>query len=740
MKTQAEVKELLQSMSLEEKVSQMLQLTGDYFEGSGIVTGPEYRMDLPDNMINGAGSILNVTGIDTLYEVQKKHLENSPNQIPMLFMADVINGFKTVFPIPLAQGCSFNPELVKEGAAVSARESAAAGLHVTFSPMVDLCRDARWGRVMESTGEDVWLNRQMGRAMVEGYQGESLEEEGTVAACVKHFAAYGAPEAGREYNSVDMSEKKLREEYLPVYKEAVDAEVGLVMTSFNTINGIPATGNQWLNRQILREEWGFEGVLISDYSAIHELISHGVAETEEDAAELGIRAGVDIDMVSPAYGMNLEKMVRQGRVPMTMVDECVYHILELKNRLGLLDNPYRYDEESRKRQQECLGSQDHKDAARRMAGESMVLLKNDGVLPLKGEDHENIALIGPFADSNLLCGSWSLFYNQDEVVTVQVGLTERFGQAHVSTAKGCCILDSDQEFMPFKGSLISGEEERKALEGKSDEYLLDEAVALAKNSHTVILTLGEHPQESGEGGAKTDLTLPQCQLNLLDAVCRECKHVVVLLFSGRPLVIREIANKAQAVIAAWFPGTEGGRAIADILSGDVNPSGRLAMSFPYSTGQEPLCYSHLNTGRPAGEGRRSRFSSTYIDAPVQPLYPFGYGLSYTDFQYRDVKLDKQELMVGGEVTVHGFVKNIGDCAGAETVLCYVQDVLGSTARPGRELKGFQKIYLQPGEEKEFSIVIKEDELRFYTADGIFATEKGDYRIYVEDIVLKMKRR
>lgn len=740
MKTREEVKKLLESLSLEEKVAQMMQLTGNYFEGSNVVTGPKLHMDLSDEMIRGTGSILNVTGGDTLYEVQKKYLENSANKIPMLFMADVINGFRTVFPVPLAQGCSFNPELVKECASVSARESAAAGLHVTFSPMADLCRDARWGRVMESTGEDVWLNRQMTRAMVEGYQGRDLEAEGTVAACVKHFAAYGAPEAGREYNSVDMSEKRLREEYLPAYKEAVDAGAGLVMTSFNTVNGIPATASRWLNRRILREEWNFDGVLISDYSAIYELLMHGVAETVEEAAELGIRAGVDMDMVSPAYGENLVNLVRQGRVEETLVDECALRILELKNRLGLLDNPYRFDEETRRRQQECMGCPDHRAAARKLAGESMVLLKNDGVLPLKaGKSDSKIALIGPFADSRLLCGSWSMFYEMEDVVTVKEGLADRFGAEQIVTAPGCCILDRDQEFLPFKGTKLSGAKEREDLGNRSDEELLEEAASLAAEADTVILTLGEHPQQSGEGGARTDLTLPACQLRLLETVCQSCKNVVVLLFSGRPLAVKEAAERASAVLAVWFPGTEGGNAAADILSGDVNPSGRLAMSFPYCTGQEPLCYSHLPTGRPSVKGSENRFTSAYLDAPVEPLFPFGYGLSYTEFRYRDVRVSSSRIETGGEVTVRGMVKNTGGRAGAETVLCYVQDAAGSTARPVKELKGFQKLDLEPGEEKEFSFVIREEELRFFTAEGKYATEPGLYRIYVGDSVTEMYR-
>ncbi len=736
MKTKAEVETLLQNLSLEEKVAQMLQLTGDYFTGSGISTGPESKMDLPEIMIRGAGSILNVVGDETLYTVQKNYLENSSSKIPLLFMADVINGLKTIFPIPLAQGCSFNPELVKECAGAAARESAAAGLHVTFSPMADTCRDARWGRVMESTGEDVWLNRQMARAMVEGYQGDGLDQPGSIAACVKHFAAYGAPEAGREYNSVDMSEKRLREDYLPAYHEAIRAGARMVMTSFNTVNGIPATCSQWLTRHILREEWDFDGMLISDYSSIYELIAHGVAADEQEAAQLAVTAGVDMDMVSPAYGRNLVRLVKSGRIPESLVNECVRHILDLKNRLGLLDNPYRFDETTRKEQEQLIGCQTHKELARKMAGESMVLLKNDGLLPLS-DDAQTTALIGPFADSPLLCGSWSLFYEETDVVSIKQGMIERFPNHTIVTAKGCCLLEPDQELSPFRGDPISGAAERG---GRSDHDLLQEAVEAARHADTVILTLGEHPQQSGEGASKTDLTLPPRQLKLLDQICSVCPNVVVLLFGGRPLVIGDMIQKSGAVLMAWFPGTEGGHAIADILSGDVNPSGRLAMCFPWCTGQEPLYYSHLQTGRPFQVGKKSlRFTSRYQDAPREPLFSFGYGLSYTEFQYSGITLDAGEFPAGGRITVRGFVKNTGSYAGTETVLCYVQDVTGSTARPVRELKGIQRLTLQPGEKKPFSISVAEEELRFYRSDGSYGTEPGIYRIYIGKEVLEINR-
>lgn len=736
MKTKKELESLLQSLSLEEKVAQMLQLTGDYFSGSGISTGPESRLDLPEAMIRGAGSILNVTGNDTLYQVQKNYLEKSSSKIPLLFMADVINGFKTVFPIPLAQGCSFDPQLVRECAAVSARESAAAGLHVTFSPMADLCRDARWGRVMESTGEDVWLNRQMTRAMVEGYQGDSLDAPGTIASCVKHFAAYGAPEAGREYNSVDMSEKRLREEYLLAYHEAIQAGASMVMTAFNTVNGVPATCSQWLNRDILRGEWNFDGMVISDYSSICELIAHGVAEDEKEAAELAVKAGVDMDMVSPAYGKNLTGLVESGKVLESLVDQCVLHILELKNRLGLLDNPYRFDEAVRKEQEALIGCEAHKALARKMAGESVVLLKNHKALPL-ADTGQTVALIGPFADSPLLSGSWSLFCDEKDIVTVKQGMEERFHQNTIISARGCCLLEPDQVLSPFRGAPISGKEERG---GRSDSSLLKEAIETAKNADTVILTLGEHPQQSGEGASKTDLTLPRRQLELLDRICEANSNVIVLLFGGRPLVIGDVLQKARAVLMAWFPGTEGGHAIADILSGDINPSARLSMCFPWCTGQAPVYYSHLRTGRPFQVGKKSiRFTSNYQDAPREPLFPFGYGLSFTEFTYRGIALDADEFSPGGAITVRGFVKNTGDRAGTETVLCYVQDVTGSTARPVKELKGFTRLQLDPGEEKAFAISVPETELRFFRADKSFGTEPGIYRIYIHDCVLECSR-
>lgn len=725
MKGDAYLQELLGQMTLEEKTAQMVQLSGDYFEGSGITTGPNGRMALPETVLRNTGSTLNVAGRETLKEVQKHYLENSRLKIPMLFMADIINGFRTVFPIPLGQSCSFNPELVKEGAKIAAREGAAEGLHVTFSPMSDLCRDARWGRVMESFGEDVYLNCQMTRAMVEGYQQEGIENPGTLASCAKHFAGYGAPEGGREYNSVDLSEKKLKEEYLPAYQAAVDAGCELMMTSFNTLNGIPSSANVWLNQEILRKEWGFDGVLISDYGALKELEVHGAAEGEREAAELAVKASVDMDMVSSVYGGNLANLVNDGVIEEAFLDQAVLRILRLKDRLGLFENPYRYDEETAKAEEREIFNSNHRETARKLAEESMVLLTNRGVLPISEDAH--IALIGPFADSKKIYGSWSLFAQEDQVVSLCEGMESICGKEHIAYAMGSCFLDSETEFMTFRNQLISGKTERKEL-GKTDEELLKEAEMAAEKAEVIVLALGEHPQQSGEGAARAAIGLPRCQLNLLHRLWAMGKPIAVILFSGRPLEVQKVVEEADALLLGWFPGSEGGSAAANLLTGRVNPSGRLAMSFPYCVGQEPLSYVHFRTGRPS-QGEKQRFQIGYQDVPDHPLFSFGYGLSYTSFQYENLMADDSQFTENGILKISGKVKNVGNCDGTETVLCYIQDVCGSTARPVKELKAFQRVHLKAGECKEFSFEIKEQNLRFVTADGAFRTELGKYRIF-----------
>ena len=714
--TEQKLQELLDSMGLEDKIGQLVQLTGDCFTGTEIQTGPAGELGVPEEMVRRTGSILNVDGADKLKEVQENFLKESPSGIPMMFMADVINGFRTVFPIPLGQGCSFDPELVEEAAAVSAREAAASGLHVTFSPMVDLVRDARWGRVMESTGEDVCLNRKMGEAMVRGYQGKDLKEPGTIAACVKHFAAYGAPEAGKEYNMVDLSEKRLREEYLQPYEACVKADAAMIMTSFNTLNGIPATGNRWLLDEILRKEWNYEGVVITDYSAIAEMIVHGVVADGREAARLALECGVDIDMVTDMYAAHLREMIEEGVLSEELLDASVMRVLRLKNKLGLFENPFRFaDAEKEKELHHC---EEHRKTARKLAQESCVLLKNEGILPLKKEG-QKIALIGPQADSREICGSWSLFYRKEDVTTPRQGIDEKTVLS--ACCPGCDLLDKEPAVIGFRGQELSGRADQ------SDT--IAEAVQAAKAADTVILTLGESPQQSGEGAARAFLELAECQKKLFDAVYEVNQNIAVVLFAGRPLDLRYIQERAKAILYVWHPGTEGGLAIADLLFGDANPSGKLAMSLPYCVGQVPVYYAHYRTGRPAGQ-KKERFKSRYQDIPNEPLYPFGYGLSYTEFSYGKPVADREEAGPEDMVTIITTVENTGNTRGTEVVQCYVEDPVSSTARPVREMKAFCRVTLDPGEKKQVAFTLSSEDFSFFRADQTWGPEAGTFKIYI----------
>jgi beta-glucosidase len=720
---QTQLNELLHHMTLEEKIDQLLQLTGDFYEAEDVVTGPTSYLGLTQQMVEQSGSALNVLGAKKLINIQKEYLEKSRHKIPLLFMADIINGYKTVFPIPLGLGSTFNPELVEKSAAVAAKESSASGLHVTFSPMVDLVRDPRWGRVMESTGEDAYLNGELGRAMVRGYQGESLSDHGTIASCVKHFAAYGAPAGGRDYNTVDMSERTLRQDYLPAYKDAIDEGCALVMTSFNVVDGIPATGNQWLMKDILRDEWGFDGVLISDYAAIAELMTHGVAEDAKEAARLAIEAGVDIDMMTSVYVKNLKRLIEEGKISEELINASTMRVLELKNKLGLFEDPYRGASEEM--EQELLLSEEHRLLAREIVGESIVLLKNDGALPLSKND-QKIAFIGPYVDNTSLSGLWSIHSDKDTVVTIKKAVLGKVNGAEVTFAKGCEILDPFTKIGGFAGEGASGEQDPAVAKAN-----LEEALALAKDSDVVVLALGEHFVQSGEGGSRADITLPEVQLDLFRKIYEVNENIVVVLFNGRPLDIREISEKANAILAAWFPGTEGGHGVANVLFNDTNPSGKLSMSFPFSVGQIPVHYNMFNTGRPFQKGQEgNRFASRYTDIPNEPLYPFGYGLSYTTFEYSDLTLDKDVLTSDDVLTASVVVTNTGSYKGKETVQLYIQDKVGSVVRPLKELKGFKKITLEPGESQTITFQITEEMLRFFTSKMNFESEKGNFKLYV----------
>jgi len=694
-------KELVKKMTLREKLAQMTQLAGSFYENvDADITGPLSDMNISKEDLYRIGSVLGTSGAKQVIDSQRNYLKNNRLGIPLLFMADVIHGYRTIFPIPLALGCTWDPELVERAMSVAAKEASVAGIHVTFSPMVDMVRDPRWGRVMETTGEDTYLNSLFAKAFVKGYQKGGLNQFGTLASCVKHFAGYGGAEGGRDYNTVELSPSTLKDHYLPAYKAAIEQGCEMVMTSFNTLDGIPSTCNQWLLRDMLRNEWNFKGVVISDWNSVRELIPHGVAEDEKEAALKALRAGVDIEMVSSTYLNWGEKLVAEGKISEELIDEAVERILDLKFKLGLFDNPYRFaDPEA---EEKLLLCKEHRQLAFEVAVASLVLLKNDDeLLPLNIEG-KKIGLIGPYAEANHILGGWSCEGRNEEAVTLRQGLEALLPPNTLYVASGCGIEDgTDQQIV--------------------------EALEVAQKCDIVIVAVGEHPDMSGEAGSRGFLTLPGRQQELLDAIYSLGKKVVVVLFNGRPLDLRPIFKHSHAVLEAWFPGTEGGSAIASVLLGLKSPSGRLTMSFPYCVGQIPVYYNHHNTGRPKPNNNSTdRFYSMYLDIPNEPLFPFGYGLTYTTFDYRDIEIDNDILTPCSSIKVSVTVKNTGRRAGIETVQLYIRDITGSRSRPVMELKDFKKVMLEPGESRRVTFTIKEDMLRFTTIDGSFDSEPGRF--------------
>lgn len=698
-----ELKSIIQEMTLDEKIAQLMQLTGDFYnENGGEITGPLAEMGINESVLNNSGSILGVSGAKDVIKIQEEYIKNNRHGIPLLFMADVIHGYKTIFPIPLAIGSSWDLELAEKSAEVAAREAAVSGLHVTFAPMVDLVRDPRWGRVMESTGEDSYLNSEFARAFVRGFQGDELTNDmERVAACVKHFAAYGAPEGGRDYNTVNMSERQLREAYLPAYKAALEEGCEMVMTAFNTVDGIPATSNKWLMRNLLRDEWGFDGVLISDWGAVKEAIPHGVAENEAEAAYKAIQAGVDIEMMTPCYIRHLKELVENGKVNESLIDESVLRILKLKEKLGLFENPYRGADE--KLENELILCEEHRDASRKLAEKSCVLLKNESVLPLK--ENQKIALIGPFAQSGDILGSWSWKGDTENTTHLYDAMKARVAQSNLSVAMGCDVESITKE-------------------------QVEEASQVAKDADVLVLALGEYSMMSGEAACRANIQLPQAQLELIERMKDLNKPMVVVLFNGRPLDLHGVLDKADAVLEAWFPGTEGGAAVTNILYGDVNPSGKLTMSFPYSVGQVPVYYNAFNTGRPNNENAPDGYVSKYLDIPNEPLLPFGFGLSYTTFSYRDMKLSSNTITSEQPIEVSVKVTNTGEHAGEEVVQMYIRDVVGEVVRPLKELKDFCKVHLNPNETKEITFTLKEEQLRYYHANLEFTSDEGTFEIFI----------
>ncbi|MEG0284424.1 MAG: beta-glucosidase BglX [Vagococcus sp.] len=698
---QTELLAIIEKMSPKEKVDQLLQLAADFYtENAEDRTGPMENLDITETTIDNAGSILGVSGAQKAIDIQKNYIENNPHNLPTILMADIIHGFRTIFPIPLALGCTWNKEAVEEMASVSALESSVSGLHLTFSPMLDLVRDPRWGRVLESTGEDPYLNSEYARAMVHGYQGDNLKEDTTkVAACVKHFAAYGGAIGGRDYNTVDVSETTLREKYLPSYHAAIEAGAKLVMTAFNTIEGVPASGNKKLFRDVLRDEFKFTGPVISDWAAIKEMINHGVAANEKDAARLAIEAGVDIEMMTTCYDKHLLELVEEDARYMDLLDESVLRILELKNDLGLFENPYRGADVEKEK--EVILSDSHRESARKIAEKSMVLLENNGVLPLAKET--KVAVFGPKATTGDLMGAWSWQGKFDEVITIAEGLS----------AKGSNVTTSTVEYDLFENSTES----------------LADAALLATENDVVILALGEADWMSGEAASRSDIKLPQSQIELFNEVRKVAKKVVVVLINGRPLDLNDI-NEADAVLEAWFPGTEGGNAIANILFGEVNPSGRLSMSFPESVGQVPVYYNTENTGRPYESAPDEKYVSKYLDVSNYAKYPFGYGLSYSEVSYDEMTLNKEHGALEDTIEVNVTVSNKSEVAVTETVQLYIRDLVGETARPLKELKGFEQVELQPNETKDVTIVLETKKLAYVHQDLSWAVDAGEFDLMV----------
>lgn len=639
-------------------------------------------------------------------------------------MADIINGYRTVFPIPLAQGCSWDPNVVYHCTKVSIKEAGSAGASVNFSPMVDLVRDSRWGRVMESIGgEDPYLGQVFAKTMIQAYQGEDISKLGNVAACVKHFAAYGAVEGGRDYNTVDMSEREFRQYYLPAYKSAIENGAEMIMTSFNTINGVPASVNQWLLREVLRKELGFKGIVISDYSAIEETIAHGVSKDKKQAAYRAIMAGVDIDMMSNVYANHLKELIDEGKVPEEILNQSVMRVLILKNKLGLFENPYgNIDEEREKR---ILKSEENLQEARKQTAETLVLLKNEKeVLPLK--KNQKIALIGPYGDNIAILGSWSIFSDKSKIQTLKEVFEKRMGTKNVLYAKGSEILrekEINQILSADGGNIIHVENE----EEKENEYL-QQAIEIAKQADTIVLAIGEHYRQSGEACSRANIEISEIQKRLLNELAKQNKKIVTVLFNGRPLVLKDISEKTDALLEVWFPGTEGANAIADVIFGEVNPSGKLTMSFPQATGQCPIYYNHYQTGRP--HISNIRFASRYQDIPTQSFYPFGYGLSYSKFEYFDLKISSPKITENSFITVSIKVKNNSNRGGKEVVQLYIQDLVASSVRPVKELKGFKKEYFEAYEEKTITFEITVDMLKFWSEKLQYQAEKGEFKIFI----------
>lgn len=717
-KMDAFITDLMSKMTLEEKLGQLNLPPSD-----DIVTGQTIDSNIGSAVARGeVGGTFNIKGADKIRSLQEIAVRKSRLGIPLLIGMDVIHGYETVFPIPLALSCTWDLDAIERSARIAAKEMSAAGICWTFSPMVDISRDPRWGRVAEGSGEDPWLGSQIAKAMVKGYQGDRLERNDEVMACVKHFALYGASEAGRDYNTVDMSRYRMYNDYFPPYKAAVDAGTGSVMSSFNLVDGIPATENRWLLDDVLRKQWGFDGFVVTDYGSIGEVAVHGL-ETLPDASVRTLKAGTDMDMCSFGFIGTLKESLEEGKISMADIDTAVRRVLEAKYRLGLFDNPYKYNDVKREKKE--IYTEANRAEARRIAAESFVLLKNDdALLPLAKKG--TIALIGPMGNSAAnMAGTWSVAADASKYKSLLQGFQDALkGKAEVIYAKGCNLYEDPALEAACTGF---GHDMR---DSRSESELLEEALAAAADADVIVAAMGESSESSGESSSRSDLTLPATQRRLLEALLATGKPVVMLNFAGRPTVLEWESKNVPAILNVWFGGSEAADAIADVVFGDVNPSGRLTMSFPVNVGQIPVYYNHLNTGRPKDPDNPAfqKFRSNYIDAPNEPLYPFGYGLSYTDFSYSPVSLDSDSMATDGTVKATVTVTNTGSRAGDEVVQFYIRDMAGSVARPVKELKHFERIFLRPGESKTVEFVITPSDLKFYDYALDYVAEPGLFEV------------
>lgn len=694
------IKDLLEKMTLEEKVGQ-LQQCGPSLVGAFEVSFSELLDMMFDGKISEAefgrlmstaqedfheedlragkiGSYNGIKNAATANKLQKIAVEETRLGIPLVFGYDVIHGYRTIMPIPLAEACAWDPALWEKTARVAAKEATAAGIHMTFAPMVDVAKDARWGRVSEGAGEDAYLSSLFGMAKVKGFQSEDLSKEDAMVACVKHFAGYGAAEAGRDYNRVDMSMQRFYEEYLPPYEACIKAGARAIMPAFNDINGVPCSVNKWLLTNILREKWRFDGMTVSDANAIAECVNHGIAEDKSDASRQAIEAGMDMDMSSNSYSESLVQLVQNGVVKEEVLDRAVADVLRIKCELGLFEHPYQTSEE---REKEELLKPEYRTLARETAGKSMVLLKNEGVLPLK--NGTRVGVVGGLADNRgEMTGAWAIGANPEECISI---------------VDACNVQGID--------------------------YIYTKNLEEIENCDVVVVSLGETKDQSGEAASRSDITIPEEQMELLDELVKSGKPVITVLFNGRPLALGAVAEKADAILEAWYPGIEAGNAILDILFGRVNPSAKLTTTFPYASGQCPMYYSHINTGRPGGKGK---FTSKYLDTPLEPVYPFGYGLSYTTYNYRDLEVvESREAFIASAT-----ITNIGEVAGEEIVQCYIRDLVAQRVRPVKQLKAFEKIKLDPGESKKISFTIPYQELGYYNNEMEYIVEEGTFEIFI----------